>query len=182
MTDMSPAGRYAADINHSSVLFRIKHFGLAWYTGRFTRFEAVLDFKPDAIEDMKLDVSVDISSVRGEYQGADKDWDDELAHSENFFHGKTHPKATFRSTKIEKIGTETAKVHGDFTLRGITKPLMLEATYNGSMLEDPFKRTLIGFSATGTITRSQFGLTYFLGPLLPDEVKLVIETEMVLER
>ena len=93
MTDMSPAGRYAADINHSSVLFRIKHFGLAWYTGRFTRFEAVLDFKPDAIEDMKLDVSVDISSVRGEYQGAEKNWDEELGTSGNFFSARRSSRA-----------------------------------------------------------------------------------------
>ncbi|MBY0612982.1 MAG: YceI family protein [Beijerinckiaceae bacterium] len=182
MTDISPPGRYRADINHSSLIWRIKHFGLSWYTGRFTRFESTLDFKPDAIETMKLDVSVDIASVRGEYQGTDKDWDDELANSANFFQGKTYPKASFTSARIEKKGDAMAKVHGDLTIKGITRPLTLDAIYNGSMLEDPFKRTLIGFSATGTITRSQFGLTYFLGPLLPDEVQLIIETEMVLER
>ena len=93
MTDMSPAGHYTADINHSSVLFRIKHFGLAWYTGRFTRFEATLDFKPEAIEAMTLHASVNVLSVRGEYQGAEKNWDEELGTSGNFFSARRSSRA-----------------------------------------------------------------------------------------
>ena len=181
MSEIAPAGIYLADINHSSLIWRIKHFGLSWYTGRFTRFDAKLDFEPNSIESMKLEASIDISSVRGEYQGKDKDWDDELANSSHFFEGKVHPTATFKSTSVERIGAMDAKIHGNLTIKGITRPLTLHATYNGSMLLDPFKRTLVGFSATGQIVRSQFGLTYYLGPLLPDEVQLVIETEMVLQ-
>ena len=79
MTDIAPAGRYIIDVNHSSLLWRIKHMGLAWYTGRFTRFEGALDFDPEAIEATKLTAAIDVRSVRAEYQGTDKDWDRELA-------------------------------------------------------------------------------------------------------
>ena len=90
--------------------------------------------------------------------------------------------ASFVATRMEKIGDTSVGVHGDLTVKSLTRHFALDVTYYGSMLEDPFKRTLIGLSATGAITRSQFGLTYYLGPLLPDEVQLIIETEMVLQK
>ncbi len=181
MTEIAPAGRYLADVNHSSVLWRIKHMGLAWYTGRFTRFDAVLDFDPAAIEATRLVATVEVGSVRAEYQGTDKDWDRELADKPELLHALAHPQAVFTSQTVERTGDAAADVSGELAFRGFARPLRLAVTYNGALLKDPFGRTLIGFSATGTMTRSDWGLVFFLGPLMPEEVQLIIEAELVLQ-
>lgn len=180
MSDLVPAGRYNAETNHSSVTWRIKHYGLAWYTGRFAKFGAVLDFDPDNITGMRLDAHVELTSVRTDFDGP-TDWDDDLANREDLLDAARHPVARFVSTAIELTGDMTADVNGDLTLRGVTRPIVLATTYNGGLLKDQFDRTLIGFSATGILRRSEFELTYFLGALLPDEVQLIIEAELVRE-
>lgn len=69
MTDVVPAGRYLADTDHSSVSFRIKHLGLAWYLGRFRRFSAALEFDPDQPERMRVEADIEIASVDTAYSG-----------------------------------------------------------------------------------------------------------------
>jgi polyisoprenoid-binding protein YceI len=180
MTDLVPAGRYHAETNHSSVTWRIKHYGLAWYTGRFTKFGAVLDFDPDNVTGMQLDAHVELTSVRTDFDGP-TDWDGDLANREDLLDAARYPVARFVSTAIKPTGDTTADVTGDLTLRGVTRPIILGTTYNGGLLKDQFDRTLVGFSANGFRHRSEFGLTYFLGALLPDEVQLIIEAELVRE-
>lgn len=179
MTHTVPAGRYEAETNHSSVTWRIKHYGLAWYTGRFAKFAATLDFDPQDAKAMRLEASVELNSVRTDFEGP-TDWDSDLAHREDLLDAGRNPVARFLSTAIMPTGEATADVTGNLTLRGVTRPIVLATTYNGGLLKDQFDRTLVGFSATGTLSRSAFGLTYFLGPLLPDEVQLIIEAELVL--
>lgn len=178
MNARMPAGRYEADTNHSSVTWRIKHYGIAWYTGRFAKFSAALDFDPDHIEGMHLDASVELKSVRTDFDGP-TDWDHDLAHREDLLDAARHPVARLVSTSVRRTGDAEAEVLGELTLRGSTRQVSLMTAYNGGLLEDQFGRTLIGFSATGVLKRSDFGLTYFLGPLLPDDVQLIIEAEMV---
>lgn len=181
MTDAAPAGLYRADPSHSSVLFRIKHLALAWYTARFTRVSAELTFDPDRVEAMALTADVDLGSLRAEYQGTDKDWDKELSDGEQFLDAARHPTARFVSTRIERTGDDRALVHGEMTFRGQTRPFVFDATYNGAMLDHPSGTPLIGFSATGVLKRSEYGLTFFLGPRMPDEVQIIVEAEFALE-
>ena len=178
MADHAPPGLYRADPNHSSVLFRIKHLGLSWYTGRFTRVGAELDFDADHPERMAVRAAVELASVAMAYGGTDKDWDKEMAESDAFFDAERAPTAAFASTRLTPTGDTTADVLGDLTFRGHTHPLTLTATFNGAMLDHPSGAKMIGFSAHGVLQRSDYGLVFGLGPRMPDDVQLVIETEL----
>ena len=87
-----------------------------------------------------------------------------------------HPTATFRSTRVEPTATSRARVIGDFTLLGVTKPLVLDVTFNGAGVHPVSKAYTIGFSAEGAIRRSDFGMN-FLVPAVGDEVRLTISGE-----
>ena len=172
-----PAGRYEADIDHSSVLFRIKHLGLAWYTGRFTRLTAELEIDPQSPQAARLVASVELDSLRTEYQGSDKDWDDELAGGEQFLDARRTPLARFVSTWVERKTDDRALVHGELSLRGRTQPFAFDTNYNGGMDDHPSGKPRLGFSATGLVRRSEYGLTFGLGPRMPEEVQIIVETE-----
>lgn len=172
-----PAGRYLLDPNHSSVPFRIKHLALAWYTGRSTRPVADLNVDSDRPHAMSLTASVALGSVRTEYQGADKDWDHELAASPDVLDAARQPLASFRSTRIAVTGDDSAEVHGDLAFRGVTRPFTFESAHNGSMLDHPAAKPLIDFSAKGVLKRSEHGLTFGLGPRMPDDVQIIVEAE-----
>jgi polyisoprenoid-binding protein YceI len=155
--------------------------GLAWYTGRFTRLAAELNFDAGQIENSQLSFTVDLRSVRTEYQGHDKDWDKELAESPEFMHASQFPTASFTSSRVTAGNNGDLVVTGDLNFRGISRPLSIMGSYNGVLLKDNHGRTLIGFSMHGSLLRSEFGLIFFLGPLMPDEVQLIIETQFVLK-
>jgi polyisoprenoid-binding protein YceI len=176
MTDTVPAGRYVADTDHSSVVFRIKHLGLVWYLVRFRRFSATLDFDPERPEAMRVEAAVEVMSLDTAYSGAHGDWDKRLGGDPDWLDGERHPIARFVSTGVTRTGEATADVAGELTLRGQTHPVTFAATYNGGLLKDQFERTLVGFSARATIRRSIWGLTTYLGPM-PDAVELLIEGE-----
>ncbi|MBV9077638.1 MAG: YceI family protein [Methylobacteriaceae bacterium] len=176
MHDRVPAGRYVADTDHSSVVFRIKHLGLAGYLGRFTRFSAALDFDPDEPERMRVEAEIEVASVDTAYSGKHGDWNAKLGTDPDWLDGARNPIARFASSTVVRTGDASADVAGDFTFRGATHPVTLAATYNGGLLKDQFDRTLVGFSARGTLRRSLWGLTSYLGPL-PEEVELLIEGE-----
>ena len=174
------AGRYASEITHSSVTFRIRHMGLANYTARFTKMEALLDFDPARPERSKLTATVDTGSVETDYQNRDKDWNAELRRDSKFFNAGVFPQARFVSTAVRRTGPRTAAITGNLTFLGVTRPLTLNATYNGSIAAHPFAKVpALGFSARGTMKRSQWGLIYGLGKDLVDEVELIIEAEFL---
>ena len=181
MTDLPPKGTYHANRDHSSLLFRIKHLGLAWYTGRFRHLSATLDLDPQAIEQSVLTAEVDLNSVWMNYTENDKNWDKELAESKDFLDSTTTPTASFKSDRIVRRGESEADVVGQLSFRGHTNPLTFATIFNGAMLDHPSGKPFIGFSATGMMKRSDFGLTYRIGPRMPDEVQLIVETEMILE-
>lgn len=182
MIQSSHAGPYDVDLEHSSVTFRIKHLGLAWYTVRFATFRIDLDFQPDAPETMRVTAEIDTASVRTDYAGPAGDWDHALATRADLLDGEAHPVARFASTAVALTGADTAAntadVTGDLTIRGITRPFTLATTYNGLVEKDRLGRTVIGFSARGTIMRSAYGIDFMLGPLMPDTVELIIEAEL----
>ena len=97
----------------------------------------------------------------------------------HFFDIAKFPTAKFVSTKVEKTGEKTAKVTGDLTIKGITKPVVLDVTLNG-MGENFEKIKTVGFSGSTTIKRSDFGMKDYL-PMLGDDVKLEIESEAIIK-
>lgn len=178
----APAGAYKIDKTHASVTFKVNHLGMSNYTARFTGIDGALAFDPANPAAMSVEASVDTKSIETDYPNSDVNFDAELSGAK-WLDAAKFPKITFKSTKVETTGANTAKVTGDFTLHGVTKPLTLDVTFNGgyaSAAMDPNPR--IGFSATGKIKRSEFGLgfgvpapgsTFGVG----DDVSIIIEAE-----
>lgn len=153
-----PAGVYKTDPMHSSLTFKVLHMGFSHYTARFGKFDATLELDPAHPEAAKLSATIDPQSL--ELNAPPKGFHDELM-GQTWFDAKSHPQMTFTSTKIEKTGDNTAKVTGDLSLKGSSHPVTLNVTFNGGypgMSMDPKAR--IGFTATGTLNRADFGMGF----------------------
>lgn len=176
------AGTYTIDPTHTSLVFKVSHFGMSDYTARFTDVDATLVFNPEDVSQMALEVTVDPASVETNYTGdfkathPDSEFDsfnEELAQSPAWFNAGAHPEITFTATEITKVSNSEGKVTGDLTFLGVTKPLTLDVTYNGtnSMMGEK-----IGFTASGSLDRTEFGFDTY-APNIGATVDLQIETE-----
>ncbi len=173
-----PPGSYALDPTHTSVTFKISHFGLSNYTARFAKVsgEAVVDAANPAKS--SVSVKIDANSVKTDYPFPDKeDFDKKIGNSEAFLNGAKFPDITFVSKSITVTGPKTAKISGDLTLRGVTKPVVLDTVLNGALNPHPYMKVpVFGISATAKIKRTDFGLNF--PPVLGDEVTIIIEAEL----
>ena len=187
--DYGPAGTYVLDPTHASLTWKVSHFGLSNYTARFTALDAKLVFDPEDLAASSLEVTVDPSSVEtdypADYTAAHPDrpfetFDQELSQSESYFNSGAFPEISFRSSEITQTGPATGTVTGDLTFLGVTKPVTLNVAYNGTATF-PWApdQPRIGFSATGTLKRSDFGLDIMV-PNLGDAVDLLVEAEFVM--
>ncbi|MBD3771470.1 MAG: polyisoprenoid-binding protein [Rhodobacterales bacterium] len=184
--ELGPAGTYDLDPTHASLTWKVNHFGLSNYTARFTGISGTLVFDPENLSASSLEVSVDPASVETDYPADFKaghpdspfdTFDQEISESDAYFNSTVFPTITFKSTEITPTGANTGTVTGDLTFRGVTKPVTLDVTYNGTA-SFPWApdQPKIGFSATGSLKRSDFGLDIMV-PSLGDEVDLLIEVE-----
>jgi polyisoprenoid-binding protein YceI len=174
-----PAGAYVIDPSHTSVTFRVSHLGFSNYTGHFKTITGNLTFDPAKPEAMSVEASIDPRSL--EIPSPPAGFVDTLL-GKSWFDAAAWPAITFRSTKVTLTGEKTAKVTGDFTLHGVTKPVTLDVTFNGGWPANPMDGARIGFSATAAFKRSEFGMGF--GVPAPgttmgvsDEVQVAIETE-----
>jgi len=156
-----PAGSYTLDKSHASLIFKINHLGFSNYTARFKRFDAQLDFDPANLAASKLTATVDAKSLETDFPDPAKlDFNAQLQGKE-WLDTARFPQMKFRSTHIEVTGKNTMQVNGELTLRGITHPVMLNATYNGGYAGHPMDpHARIGFSAHGALKRSDFGMGF----------------------
>ncbi|WP_293900042.1 YceI family protein [Phenylobacterium sp.] len=159
----APAGEYTMDPAHTSLNFRIDHMGLSHYTARFTRLDGKLAFDPANPGAQSVTATIDAGSLQTNYPDPAKLNFDAQVETE-FLETAKFPRITFRSTKVEPTGARTARITGDLTLHGVTRPVTLEATFNGGYKAggmDPMGAR-IGVSAKGSFRRSEFGIAYGL--------------------
>jgi len=161
------AGTYKADPNHTQVVWSVDHMGFSMLTGMFGQITGSLTIDPKEPAKAKLEIEVPMSGLVVTSEKFAK----HLATPE-FLDVQKHPTATFRSTSIEASG-EKATIVGDLTLHGVTKPVTLQAVFHGVGVNPMNKAETIGFSATGKVKRSDFGLGAF-APVVSDEVDLTI--------
>ena len=161
---------YTLDTSHTNVVWSINHFGFSNPSGKMTKVEGTLVLDEAAPANSKVDVTLSPADVQ---TGIEKL--DEHLKSKDFFDAETYPKATFTSTKVELTGKETAKVTGTLTLRGVSKPVVLNVKLNKIGTNMMGKKTA-GFSATTIVKRSDFGMVTYL-PNLGDSVGISIESE-----
>lgn len=177
-TPMAIADTFSFDPGHTQVRASWNHVGFSEQSVHFRKVEGTLEFDPDNISNTSVNVTIDLNSL-------DTGVEDFNGHlkSADFFGIADNASATFVSTGIEKTGDMTAKLTGDLTIKGVTKPVTLDVTVN-SYGEHPLgqfveynKGTWIGATLTGTVTRSDWGLGAF-APAVSDEVTLFISSEM----
>jgi polyisoprenoid-binding protein YceI len=186
ITIASPAGDYVSDPNHSSVEFKLQHLGLSFYTLKFRTYDATVSFDPANIAASKVSATILPTSILAGYPSdyvanhpgtKFKSWEEDLATSTNFLDAKQF--LTFTSTSVAPNGERSAKVTGDLTLKGVTKPITLDVTFAGETASHPFSKVpALGFSATGTFKRSDFGLDYLSG-MVGDDVSVEIEGDFI---
>jgi polyisoprenoid-binding protein YceI len=166
-------GAYTLDPTHTSVIFAVRHMGLADYYGRFDTVSGSLDFDPDNPTASRVLVDIDTASVNTNSDALEK-----MLRSASMFDTGKHPTATFTSTGIDQSGAAIGQVTGELTMAGATAPLTLEATFNGSVNDLLRGAYVVGFSAKGKFNRSTFGMTQW-DFAVGDEISLIIEAEFV---
>ncbi len=175
-----PAGAYTLDKAHASLLFRVNHLSFSHWTARFTRFDAQLQYDPANPAKSSLKVTVDPKSIYSD--NAPEGFMATLAGPEWLDAGK-YPEMTYRSTKVERVGANGLRISGQLTLHGATKPVTLNGTYNGGYAGHPYDpHARVGFSARGTLKRSDFGVAYGIpapGTTMGvfDDVEVIVEAE-----
>lgn len=179
-----PAGVYRLDPNHALLQWSVSHLGLSNYTAKFARYDATITLDPQTLENSKIELSIDPTSVRtdfpGDYVGTHKgspykSWDENLGLDEKFLNGGKFPKITFTSTNIERAGPNLAKVTGDLNFLGQTRPVTMNVSVIGQSASHPmFGTPVIGFRAEGKFNRSDFGMEK--SPI-GDEVAVVFDGE-----
>ena len=143
---------------HASINFRIQHLGFSWLTGRFDRFSGTYAYDEKAPEASKVSVEIDTTSVNSNHAERDKH-----LRNADFLDVEKFPKATFVSKKVEPAGDGKARITGDFTLRGVTKEITIDAAYVGGG-EDHWGGNRTGFTGTTSLVLEDFGITFNLGP------------------
>lgn len=167
----APNGSYRLSASHSQVLFSISHLGLTNYHGRFDKLSGTLNFDANQPERSHADITIDTGSVdtpserlNGMLKGTD------------VFSVSQFPSATFKSTSVVRTGPTTGRITGDLTIKGVTKPVVLDATFGGGGPDSLNGNYALGFHATTTIKRSDFGLTGMVwAAYVGNDVNLVIE-------
>jgi polyisoprenoid-binding protein YceI len=162
------AGNYALDHSHTLVRFTVDHFGISEFFGTFPGATGTLSLDPKNVAAAKLDVSVPVATV----STTNATLDGELVGAE-WFDAAKYPTMRFVSTKVVKTGVNTADVTGNLTLHGVTKAVTLKAKFKAGAVNPMNKTYTLGFNATGTIKRTQFGVTKY-APLVSDDTQIAI--------
>jgi polyisoprenoid-binding protein YceI len=166
------SANYAIDTSHSEIQFKVKHLGISTVTGQFSEFEGELSFDPEAVAAGRVEVTIDASSI----DTANEKRDEHL-RSADFFDVAEYSDLRFTSTGVKKVD-DGMEVSGDLTIRGVTRPVVLEAEFTGQAV-DPWGNSRVGFEASTTVNRKDFGLTWNKvletgGLLVSEEVKIIL--------
>jgi len=164
-------GTFAIDESHVHATFKVSHLGFSDTIGNFDKVSG--SFTLDAENPAASEVSVTIETA-----SVDSGWDarDEHLRGEDFFKVDEFPEMTFTSTAVDPTGDDTAKLTGDLTMLGQTHPVTLDVTFNQAG-KHPFSGDYVaGFSATGTLDRTQWGMEYGV-PAIGKDIELIIQVE-----
>ncbi|MDT9600682.1 YceI family protein [Sphingosinicella rhizophila] len=168
------AGRYTVDTGHTQILWQVDHLGFSKYDGQFGGVTGTLDLDPANLSGARVAVTIPASGLVTTVDGLTKHM-----LTPDFLDPAKYPTASFTSTKVEKTGAATARITGDLTLLGVTRPVTLDTRFVGAGPGMDKAKTLnIGFQATGTLKRSEFGMEFGV-PMVSDEVDIRINAAFV---
>ena len=165
------AAHYTLEPVHTQILFFADHLGFSKSQGEFLDFNGSFTFDPSNPTASSAEVNISTSSIDMDHQK----WNDHMK-DKDFFDVENFPSMTFSSTKVESVTDSVMNVHGNLTILGHTEPVILNVTHNKSG-KHPFSgKYTAGFSATTSVKRSLFGMTYGL-PALADDIEIRLEIE-----
>ena len=172
------AGSYALDAAHGKITWSLSHLGFSTYYGQFVNVQAQLTLDPANPANSSLTATIPLTEVDSNSDGLDRH-----LQTADFFDTANHPTATFvsRSVTLDADDANEATVVGDLTLRGVTRPVVMEVEFNqaGPSMGNTYRA---GFDGEATIKRSEFGIAYGIPMGLGDDVKLHIEGEFILRQ
>lgn len=164
--------RYGFDKVHTQIHASVSHLGLSNSTARFHVKDGSLLMDPEDLASSQLDVTIDAGSI----DLGDATWKDHLS-GEKWFNLASFPEIRYVSTAVHSEDGKSLRIEGELTLLGVTRPVSLQATLNGSGPHPFSKKPAAGFSATASFNRSDFGMDHFV-PNVGDEVTVRIEVEV----
>lgn len=167
----APGGTYKLETQHSLVLFSVRHMGLTDYYGRFDKLQGSLIFDGGAPEKSGATITIDTASVDTPSARLN-----DILKDTGVFASNQFPTATFKSSTITRTGPDTGRIDGILTIKDITKPVTLNVVFNGGGPNPVNGNYSLGFHATTTIKRSDFGMTGAIwSSFVSDDVTLTIE-------
>lgn len=173
------ASTWTLDPDHSTVQFKVRHLMISNVKGVFEKVSGTLNLDEKDITKSKVDVTIDTASVDTNI----KKRDDHL-RSADFFDAAKFPTMTFTSTKVEKVGADQLKVFGNLSIKGITRPVILEVENLSPEIKDPRGKERRGASATTSINRKDFGVNWSAtmdngGMVVAEDVAIQLEVEFI---
>ncbi len=165
------ADDYKLEPVHTQILFFGDHLGFSKSQGEFLQFDGTFSFDPENPKASIVQVTIQTSSIDMDNQK----WNDHMMN-EDFFDVEKFPTMTFKSTHVENISENNMDIVGDLTMLDVTHHVTLKVTHNKSGVHPFSGKYIAGFSATTTIKRSMFGMTYGL-PALGDDIEVRLEVE-----
>ena len=164
---------YKIDPNHTDVVASWSHFGFSNPIAHFGQVDGAITYDPKNVGTSKVEVTIPLAGLNANVEKFN-----EHLRSADFFDAEKYPTITFKSTKVEAAGDKKLRVFGNLTIKGVTKPVVLDTTINKIGDHPMAKRAAAGFDATTTIKRSDFGVDKFV-PNVSDNVTIRITTEAV---
>ncbi len=171
---------YKIDPKHSDAGFAVTHLMISTVRGEFHGINGTVIYDDGDVSKSSVEVTIDATSVDTREPDRDKD-----LRSDHFFDVANHPTITFKSTKVEAAGAGKLKVTGDLTIRGNTKPVVLEVTVPKSPIKDPWGLQRTAVSGTTKINRQNFGVSWNKtldsgGVVVGDDVDITLDVEMII--
>ncbi len=175
---LAQATTWNLDPAHSHASFTVRHMVISNVRGDFQKFSGAVRLDEKDVSKSSVEATLETASI--DTGNGDRD---KHLRSPDFFDAEKFPTITFRSTKVSKAADGKLSVTGDLTMKGVTKPVVLAVEGPTAEIKDPWGNTRRGLSASATIDRKQWGLTWNkmleAGPVVGDEVKIDIEAELI---
>jgi len=170
--------KWILDPTHSELGFKIKHLMITSISGSVKNFEAEVEMDETDFSSAQINLTAGMASI-----STNNEQRDAHLRTSDFFEVEKYPELKFRSTKVEKIDSDTFSLYGELILKGVTKPVKLNVEFNG-VTKDPWGNERAGFVVTGKISRSEWGVNFNSlletgGVALSDEVRIHSELQLV---
>jgi polyisoprenoid-binding protein YceI len=168
---------YKFDDNHARLSFGAAHFGISNVEGTFRVIEVTLKSEKDDFSDAVIQMRADAKSVNTDNNMRDKD-----LRGADWLDVEKYPTIDFKSRSLKKVNDRRYRLEGDLTIKGKTKPVIFDVTYNGKIMNPILKKNVVGFTVTGKINRNDFGVgTDAFAAVVGKEIDVKANVEFIIE-